>query len=62
MLNNFLNILNLLKKECLVNRYEYTNGDKESIQKKYTIEDDEYFYLGKTKDEIKQIQSEVVWE
>ena len=46
MLNNFLNILNLLKKECLVNRYEYTNGDKESIQKKYTIEDDEYFYLG----------------
>ena len=46
MLNNFLNILNLLKKECLVNRYEYTNADKESIQKKYTIEDDEYFYLG----------------
>lgn len=46
MLNNFLNILNLLKKECLVNRYEYTNADKESIQKKYTIEDDEYFSLG----------------
>lgn len=46
MLNNFLNILNLLKKECLINRYEYTNADKESIRKKYTIENDEYFYLG----------------